>query len=145
MEPTSRCLEDFLNASFIVNLNAGTQANLQQGFDFLYTPGKDGARGFVEKKLLPWIDDYKNANFFIYVHTMEPHEPYDDSPGEFYIFPSKEERSESHSEINLYDGEIRFADDQFYQVIKKLEEHGLLENTLIILTADHGEAFLKQS
>jgi len=72
---------------------------------------------------------------------MEPHEPYDNSPREFYIFPSKEERSESQSKIDLYDAEIRFADDQFYQVIKKLEEHGLLENTLIILTADHGEAF----
>ncbi len=133
--------EDFLNASFIANLNAGAQANLQQGFDFLYATGNGDDRGFIKKELLPWIDNYKNSNFFIYVHTMEPHEPYDNSPREFYIFPSKEERSESQSKIDLYDAEIRFADDQFYQVIKKLEEHGLLENTLIILTADHGEAF----
>ena len=41
----------------------------------------------------------------------------------------------------LYRGEVNFFDDQFGQLVGYLEESGLLENTIVILTADHGESF----
>ena len=44
------------------------------------------------------------------------------------------------SRIQLYDGSIAFADCNFGRIRAKLEELGLLENTLIIFTADHGYA-----
>jgi arylsulfatase A-like enzyme len=40
---------------------------------------------------------------------------------------------------DLYDGEIRFQDDQLASLWKKLEELELLSNTLVIITSDHGE------
>lgn len=45
--------------------------------------------------------------------------------------------------IDLYDGEIAYTDNWIQQVIKELENQNLLENTLIIITSDHGEEFLE--
>jgi len=43
----------------------------------------------------------------------------------------------------LYDGEIKFLDDFIGKLQGILEEHNLLENTIIIFTADHGEEFFE--
>lgn len=43
----------------------------------------------------------------------------------------------------LYDGEIRFTDDVLGQLLARLRAQGALENTLIVVTADHGEEFFE--
>jgi len=45
--------------------------------------------------------------------------------------------------ISLYDGEIKFTDHYLGQIIKKLKDLGTFENTLIIVTADHGDEFFE--
>ena len=42
--------------------------------------------------------------------------------------------------IARYDGAIAFVDHEIGRLIEALEEHGILEQTLIILTSDHGES-----
>ena len=41
--------------------------------------------------------------------------------------------------VDLYDGEIRYVDELVGQVIRTLESLGLLEDTVVIITSDHGE------
>ncbi len=41
----------------------------------------------------------------------------------------------------LYDACLRYADDGVGRMIEYMEESGLLDSTLVIITADHGEAF----
>jgi hypothetical protein len=41
----------------------------------------------------------------------------------------------------LYDAGVRFADEGIGQIVDNLKETGLLENTIIVITADHGESF----
>jgi arylsulfatase A-like enzyme len=43
--------------------------------------------------------------------------------------------------LKLYDAEIRYTDSQIGRVLDTLEKSGILENTIVIITADHGEAF----
>lgn len=43
--------------------------------------------------------------------------------------------------IGLYDAGIRRLDDQLKDLFDKLEERGQLANTLVVITADHGESF----
>ena len=43
--------------------------------------------------------------------------------------------------VRLYDGEIAFVDEGIGQVATALKRMGLWDNTLVILSADHGEAF----
>jgi arylsulfatase A-like enzyme len=41
----------------------------------------------------------------------------------------------------LYDGEITYHDDHFARFVEALEQRGLLENTVLWVTSDHGEEF----
>lgn len=44
---------------------------------------------------------------------------------------------------DLYDAELRYTDAQLGKILATLEETGELENTIIAVVADHGEAFLE--
>jgi len=44
----------------------------------------------------------------------------------------------------LYDGEVRTLDDQIGEYISKLEELGILDETIVIVTSDHGEELLER-
>jgi arylsulfatase A-like enzyme len=46
--------------------------------------------------------------------------------------------------IALYDGEVRVFDDFVGKLVNKLEELGILDNTLIIIVADHGEELFER-
>jgi arylsulfatase A-like enzyme len=41
----------------------------------------------------------------------------------------------------LYEGEIRFGDAEIGRLLAVMDERGLLDDTLIVITADHGEEF----
>ncbi len=43
--------------------------------------------------------------------------------------------------IALYDGEIRYADEQLGRLFSWLRERGISEDTTILVTSDHGEEF----
>jgi arylsulfatase A-like enzyme len=45
--------------------------------------------------------------------------------------------------ISLYEGEVVYTDDAIQEFVKMLETEGLLDNTILVVTADHGEAFLE--
>ena len=45
--------------------------------------------------------------------------------------------------ISQYDGDIRYVDGQIKYLFDNIQKRGLLDNTIVFLTADHGEAFLE--
>ncbi len=45
--------------------------------------------------------------------------------------------------VDLYDGEIAYLDAQLGELLRELEARGLMQNTVIAITADHGEEFLE--
>jgi arylsulfatase A-like enzyme len=45
--------------------------------------------------------------------------------------------------VDLYDDEIRYFDGVFRRLVRNLEERGLLDHTLIVFAADHGEEFME--
>lgn len=45
--------------------------------------------------------------------------------------------------IALYDGEIRFTDDHLARIVARLREMGVLDDTVLIVTADHGDEFFE--
>jgi len=86
------------------------------------------------RRLLPKIAE----PFFLYVHLIDPHGPY---------LPPEEEilalgvTPPAHPP-DLYDGELRFADRHIARMVRSLDDAELLDNTIVILTADHGEELL---
>ncbi len=56
-----------------------------------------------------------------------------------YLLPAGLSKRQLEILSDLYDAEIAYLDDQIGHVVEMLDERGLLDETLIILTADHGE------
>jgi arylsulfatase A-like enzyme len=82
----------------------------------------------VNEKAFEWLEKSKNDPFFLMVHYFDPHLPY--AP------PSPYDKKFD----NPYDGEVAYTDGQVGELLDKLEELGLKNNTLIVLTGDHGES-----
>lgn len=107
-----------------------------------------------------WLKEQKEP-FFLFFHTYQTHGPYDppapyDSQYVDYgLTPERGERlrsalhlgaptaEELSDLIGLYDGDIRASDDCIAKLMKTLEDEGVDSNTLVVLTSDHGEAFLE--
>ena len=96
-----------------------------------------------------WLTRNRDKRFFLFLHTFQVHTPY--APPERYaeLFREHEtgpidEDSPSHLRwMAQYDREIRYVDDELRRLFATLDELGLGEDTVFILTSDHGEAFLE--
>jgi arylsulfatase A-like enzyme len=106
-----------------------------------------------------WLENKrrKDAPFFLFLLYIDPHgdyappAPYDSmfnkdyrgsTKGNIYESVKREYSAEDRNQIiALYDGEIRYTDHHIGLVLKKLEDLGLSNNTLIVFTSDHGEEF----
>jgi len=111
-----------------------------------------------------WLEREKDKSFFLFLHTFQPHNPYacpypyktmfiekdakwnhidllsylGGKPGIFKELTEKERQNVK----GLYDGEIRYTDEEFIgSLIEKLKHMGLYDKTMIIFTSDHGEEF----
>ena len=99
----------------------------------------------VNEVAFDWLEQKRDERFFLFLHYMDPHDPYFEHPyngvGVARVSlpnpsPEQAERLET-----LYRGEIEYLDGNFGKLLAKLEETGLYDDTLIVVTADHGEEF----
>ncbi len=160
----------FKTASFIANGYVSNAFGFDQGWDH-YTNyireqrNTNASNVFGEAQ--GWIEKNRDSRFFVYIQTIDPHVPYD-PPDDFlkmydsvpysgqvknrrthlmldeakknpkkYNFTARDkERIEA-----LHDGEISYHDAYFAKFLAKLEELGLDESTIVVVTSDHGEEF----
>ena len=112
---------------------------------------------------LDWLEQQGEDPFFLFLHLFDTHDdyvpppPYDtrfdpdyDGPidgrnvsgANSPVVPGMDPRDLEHL-IALYDGEIAWVDSQIGRLLDRLDELGLAEDTLVILTSDHGEEFFE--
>jgi arylsulfatase A-like enzyme/Tfp pilus assembly protein PilF len=128
-------------ASLVLDPLDGTAPGFDRGFD-VYDAGfrlrRHGADRYqtVERRAavvvdhaLGWLSHVPNGPFFLWVHLYDAHDPYDPPP------PFKERYASQP-----YDGEIAYADSCVGRLLDALREHGLYDETLIAVMADHGES-----
>lgn len=119
-----------------------------QGFDdFVYLHKEPAAK--IVSAALELLEKLggRSEPFFLYLHFFDPHDPYE--PPEPYreMFPPRLSKSEYAygpgmlRQIRLYDGEIRYLDDELGRLFAFLKERGLYDRALILVVADHGEQF----
>jgi arylsulfatase A-like enzyme/uncharacterized membrane protein YbhN (UPF0104 family) len=94
---------------------------------------------------IDWLARHRSSRFFLFVHYMDPHDPYFRHPYDGYGIsraanqhPDPSQAAEMHA---LYQGEIRHADASLGELLAKLESLGLYDDSVIALVADHGEEF----
>lgn len=111
--------------------------------------------------LLDWLARRRGRPFFAFLNYYEAHMPY--TPPERFAraFRSSADRvrvywfwnrqaewvsahprpSQVRAERDAYDGALAYLDEQLGELLTTLRERGLLDDTLVIVTADHGEQF----
>ncbi len=73
-----------------------------------------------------------DGRFFLWVHYLEPHGPYTQPPDTEPFGPE---------EIDKYDTVIKWTDQEIGRLFDYLDASGLAEDTVVVLTGDHGEEF----
>lgn len=97
------------------------------------------------------VEIEKPEPFFVWIHLFDPHTPYDPPPpfDEKYKTPvTQDSKLDSQGEpvsrnVDLYDGEITYVDTELGKFFKWMKQIGAWENTLKVVTSDHGESFEK--
>jgi arylsulfatase A-like enzyme len=110
------------------------------------------AAGEIERTFgdaVSWLRWNRDKHFFLFLHTFQVHSPYAPPARYAGLFDEHEgkpidDSSPSHvRDMANYDREIRYTDDQLRGLFESIDELGLGENTVFIVTSDHGEAFLE--
>jgi choline-sulfatase len=121
---------------------------------------RDSTGAAVNAAAFRWLDETREREkpFFLYVHHYEPHFDYLRS-GETYHpgYAGRLTGAEGIHDLEgaldqllpedieflraRYDAEILYQDELLEQLYAGLESRGLLENAVVVITADHGEEF----
>ncbi len=134
---------------------------LDDGFDHLDFR-QDRKATDVANRAVDVLDRIGDRPFFLFLHFYDPHWHYDPPESTRRIFDkayagtitgrlqdfSRRSRSNVSAAdlahlIALYDGEIRYVDDELARVFDHLRARGLERGTLVLVTSDHGEEFLE--
>lgn len=112
------------------------------------------------ESVLPFLDEPRDSPFFLYLHTLDTHAPhYVHNGHDMWVDRSKriahslavDRAQEEGDPLSLktnagklyyrgaYDGSIHYADHQIGVIVSKLEDLGILDNTIILITSDHGD------
>lgn len=158
----------FRTGGFVGGYPLGPQTRFQQGFeDYRLLAGKTWAQKSgqeVTDAALAWLRRDEPRRFFLFVHYWDVHWPYGapEPWGTMYgdgdlelgegskddvdaarralrsNAPDAAQRSESLK--RLYAGGVSFVDAQVGRLLAGLRERGLLDHSVVVLTADHGES-----
>jgi arylsulfatase A-like enzyme len=156
-------LRDYSTAAIVDNSNLSPKYKFNQGFDRYITVWEDREKReestpYITQKVLEFLSDPPGKPFFLWAHYIEPHFPY--VPPSRFIEDRPEGRalgdipqaiivsnpsapvdlqSKEGYYLALYDGAIKYVDSEFRKIISLVTEKGRERNSIIILTADHGE------
>lgn len=128
----------YSTGAFIGAFPLDSRFGLSQGFDVYdeaYPSKSSSALVFPERNApqvirsaLNWLEK-QDSKWFSFIHIWDPHAPY--SPPEPFSNIFKDDP---------YSGEVAYVDSEIKKLFDGLESRGLLDDTLIVLTGDHGES-----
>lgn len=139
--------QGYSTSAFVAAFVLDSRWGLYQGFDYYYdnfdlTKYKKVSLDVVQRRgdealveAYKWLEKNSHQKFFSWIHLYDPHTPYD--PPEPYKTLYKPIKGHPY---RLYDGEIAYTDQLIGEFLSYLEEKKLLDKTIIIFTADHGES-----
>jgi len=130
----------YTTAAFVGSFVLDHRFGLEQGFDVyddrawsdpstMETPEAERNAKAVLNAVSKWLNEEDtDGPFFLWIHFYDPHAPY---------VPPEPYRSRYRNDP--YSGEIAYTDAQVRRLLDFLKKSGIDENTLVILSSDHGE------
>ncbi|HSV97349.1 MAG TPA: sulfatase [Spirochaetota bacterium] len=125
------------NNAFIIDY---TGIGVDLDFDELseyQTPVRDTVD--ITDEAVAWIENNAKRRFFLFINYNAPHNAY--VPPERYLAPLRTRFPSLHPWFRAYLGEVAYTDEYLGKVVDVLKRLGLYENTIIVVTSDHGEIF----
>lgn len=99
---------------------------------------------------IEWLERHPNERFFLFLHTYQVHVPYEPPPA-FDVFrtwtkdgvekPIDQTTPPPIRDRHLYAGEVLYTDSVLDQLLTRLDAMGLLDETIVVVTSDHGDEF----
>ncbi len=130
--------EGYSTGAFVGAFPLDSRFGLAQGFDVYddaYPSKARSAFGFAERRAeeviqsaIHWLKR-QESKWFCWVHLWDPHAPYS-APDPF----------KSKFRSNPYSGEVAYVDHSLGKLFDYLDSDKLTENTLVVITGDHGES-----
>jgi len=160
----------FATGSFIANGYVSDRFGFDQGWDS-YTnyirENKSTEAENVFREAGDWIERNRGERFFAYIQTIDPHVPYDPPENFVRMYDARDSAGQAEPRQTpglfatakknppqvtfsasdrqrleaLHDGEISYHDSEMGKFIHRLENLGLWEDTIFVMTSDHGEEF----
>lgn len=148
----------YATGSFVSNGFVGSAVGLRQGF----TDGAELPNAAAAVTLaVDWLQLRETDPFFLFVHIVDPHAPFEPSPEDAapFLDPAYKgpigasyngranpawQDADRRRILDLYDGEVHYADRLAGTILDTLRERGYLEKTLVILVSDHGEELIER-
>ena len=145
-------------AAWVTNGNVSTPYGFSRGYDFYTEMLTDSEGESVVASVGESLGKLADP-FYLYLHFIDPHDPYlpetpwteaDEATGSQrdYLQPQEHFRGEFALDdtaiqrlIDQYDAEIRELDHALESLFLELQRRGLLDDTLVVVTSDHGEEF----
>lgn len=165
----SEAIQDFgyQTGIHVANGYVSKTGGFGQGWDYYVNNLREGwgiNADDITRHGLKWVSKNADKPFFLYLGTIDPHvtyrahegitEQYEKTPysGRYKNYISgkdlgaikggqKVSKRDRTRIQNLYKGEITFNDKAFGDLRAGLEEAGLWKDTMVIITADHGDEF----
>jgi len=147
----------------LLSANPFLFGRFEAGFDSAEVGRKNAAQ--LTSAALRWLDGREGGRWFLYLQYMDLHQPVEPPPPFFDLFRVAEGgvRGPEHTgwsfgrledrrdldapafrryrahRLALYDGALRFIDEEVGRIYRRLEETGQARQTLVVITSDHGE------
>jgi arylsulfatase A-like enzyme len=154
----------YATAAYLTNMGTAPNRGFREKAIFRHPsrPHSEWDRDAVQAAI-EFLERRRDMPFFLWLHLMEPHEPYHppatyaewigDYAGSFTGDSEQLDRvaldpsvpfdaADKTAILALYDGQIAATDARLALLLRALRELGLEDDTLVILTADHGEELL---
>jgi arylsulfatase A-like enzyme len=160
----------FATGAFIANGYLATEFGFNRGWskyvNYIRETKNSDAEN-VYKDVLEFVKEQASKPFFTYIQTIDPHVPYDPPEEDLKIYDAQayegpvqprstgnllEEFKRKKVELDqrdrrrleaLYDGEVTYHDRHFGRFLDELAKLGALDDTVIVVCADHGEEFFE--
>lgn len=158
----ARVLSDrgFATHAVTSHLYVSRTYGLDEGFDSMNFR-QDRSASQVVDQAAALLDRFGDRDFFLFLHFYDPHWHYAPPESALRHFengytgsmggnlkdfqslrPDQVSAKDLAHLLALYDGEIRYTDDEVGRLMGRLKERGLADGTLVLVTSDHGEEFL---
>jgi arylsulfatase len=159
--------EGYYTAGIISHTFLGEQYDFHLGFDHWDQTSIRGPRGNtspeITERALSWLEEDPSQPFLLVLHYFDPHPDFRPRPGFTFGEPyegtvhsgwgnirqlQKLAREGALTDKNIqhlrdvYDSEIAWTDAHIGKLLDALRRRGLFDEALVVVTADHGEAFM---